>query len=96
MQISVLQLKQSHTLITDFQRLLQNTDLKLSTNIRVKAFVSSVLKCVKDFDDSEYTYMYDIGDSRLYSNNYTLPVGLVVNEDFMNIDIVENDDVSES
>ncbi len=50
----------------------------------------------KDFDDSEYTYMYDIGDSRLYSNNYTLPAGLVVNEDFMNIDIVENDDVFKS
>ncbi len=50
----------------------------------------------QDFDKSEYTYMYDIGDSRLYSNNYTLPVGLIVNEDFMNIDIVENNDVFKS
>lgn len=47
----------------------------------------------KDTDESEYTYMYDIGNTKLYSNNYTLPVGLVVNEDFMNIDIVENNDV---
>lgn len=50
----------------------------------------------KDFDKSEYTYMYDIGDSRLYRNNYTLPVGLVVNDEFMNIDIVENNNVFKS
>lgn len=46
----------------------------------------------RDLDTSEYTYMYDVGDSKLYSYNYTLPVGLIVNEDFINTDIVENDD----
>ena len=49
-----------------------------------------------DLDEYEYTYMYDIGDSHLYENNLTLPVGLVVNQDFMDIDIVENNNVFES
>ncbi len=46
-----------------------------------------------ELSDYEYKYMYDIGGSRLYENNFTLPVGLLVSQDFMNIDIVENDDV---
>lgn len=46
----------------------------------------------KDLDPDEYTYMYGVGDSKLYSYNYTLPVGLIVNEDFVNTDIVANDD----
>lgn len=50
----------------------------------------------RDLDDNEYTYMYDIGESHLYSNNYTLPVGLIVDKSFMDIDIVENNDVFES
>ncbi len=47
----------------------------------------------KELDSSEYTYMYDIGDSHLYENNMTLPFGLIVDDEFMNIDIVENNDV---
>lgn len=47
----------------------------------------------RELDDYEYTYMYDIGDCRLYSNNMTLPFGLLVNRDFMDIDIVENNNV---
>lgn len=47
----------------------------------------------RDLDEAEYTYMYDIGSSHLYKNNYTLPVGLIVDNDFTGIDIVENDDV---
>lgn len=46
-----------------------------------------------ELDEYEYTYMYEIGDSHLYANNFTLPVGLIVDEDFVNIDIVENDNV---
>ncbi len=46
----------------------------------------------KDLDPDEYTYMYGVGDSKLYSYNYTLPVGLIVNEDFVSTDIVANDD----
>ena len=46
----------------------------------------------KDLDPDEYTYMYGAGDSKLYSYNYTLPVGLIVNEDFVSTDIVANDD----
>ncbi len=49
-----------------------------------------------DLDEYEYTYLCDIGDSKFYKNNMTLPVGLIVNRDFMNIDIVENDDVFKS
>ena len=47
----------------------------------------------RELDEKEYTYMYDIGDSHLYSNNMTLPVGLLVNQEFMDIDIVENNNV---
>lgn len=47
----------------------------------------------RELDGYEYTYMYDIGDSHLYENNMTLPVGLLVNQEFMDIDIVENNDV---
>lgn len=50
----------------------------------------------RELDDYEYTYMYDIGSSHLYENNMTLPVGLIVNKDFMDIDIVENNDVFKS
>ena len=47
----------------------------------------------KELDSFEYTYLYDIGDSHLYENNMTLPFGLIVDDEFMNIDIVENNDV---
>ncbi len=47
----------------------------------------------RELDEYEYTYMYDIGESHLYSNNMTLPAGLLVNQDFMDIDIVENNNV---
>ncbi|MBQ8210222.1 MAG: YfhO family protein [Clostridia bacterium] len=47
----------------------------------------------RELDGYEYTYLYDIGDSHLYSNNMTLPVGLLVNQEFMDIDIVENNNV---
>lgn len=50
----------------------------------------------RELDESEYTYLYDIGSAHLYSNNMTLPVGLLVNQDFMDIDIVENNDVFKS
>ena len=50
----------------------------------------------RELDASEYTYMYDIGSAHLYRNNMTLPVGLLVNQDFMDIDIVENNDVFKS
>lgn len=50
----------------------------------------------RELDDFEYTYMHDIGESRLYKNNFTLPAGLIVDDEFMNIDIVENDDVFKS
>ncbi len=50
----------------------------------------------RELDDYEYTYMYEIGDSHLYKNNMTLPIGLIVNQDFMDIDIVENDNVFKS
>ena len=50
----------------------------------------------RELDDSEYTYMHNIGSAHLYSNNMTLPVGLLVNQDFMDIDIVENNDVFKS
>ncbi len=50
----------------------------------------------RELDEYEYTYMYDIGESRLYENNMKLPVGLLVNKDFMDIDIVKNDNVFES
>ena len=49
-----------------------------------------------EFDETEYTYLYEIGDSHLYQNNYTLPVGLLVNQEFMDIDIVRNNNVFES
>lgn len=47
----------------------------------------------RELDDFEYSYMYDIGESHLYENNMTLPVGLLVDKDFMSIDIVENNNV---
>ena len=50
----------------------------------------------QELDESEYTYLYDIGDSHLYENNMTLPVGLLVGQEFMDIDIVENNDVFKS
>lgn len=50
----------------------------------------------RELDESEYSYMYDIGSAHLYSNNMTLPVGLLVNQEFMDIDIVENNDVFKS
>ena len=50
----------------------------------------------RELDGYEYTYMYNIGNSRLYENNMRLPVGLKVNKDFMDIDIVENNDVFKS
>lgn len=50
----------------------------------------------RELDEYEYTYMYDIGDSHLYENNMTLPVGLLVSQEFMDIDIVENNDVFKS
>lgn len=50
----------------------------------------------RELDKSEYTYMHDIGSAHLYSNNMTLPVGLLVNQEFMNIDIVENNNVFKS
>lgn len=42
----------------------------------------------KDLDSDEFTYLHDIGDSKLYEYNYRLPVGLIVSEDFVNTDIV--------
>ena len=50
----------------------------------------------RELDGYEYTYLYDIGDSHLYSNNMTLPVGLLVNQEFMDIDIVKNNNVFET
>ena len=50
----------------------------------------------RELDESEYNYLYDIGSARLYENKMTLPAGLVVNQDFMDIDIVENNDVFKS
>ncbi len=50
----------------------------------------------RDLDSYEYTYMHDIGDCRLYKNNMELPIGLKVNQNFMDIDIVKNNDVFES
>lgn len=50
----------------------------------------------RELDESEYTYMHDIGEAHLYSNNMTLPVGLIVGQNFMDIDIVENNDVFKS
>jgi len=50
----------------------------------------------RELDDSEYTYMHDIGSAHLYKNNMTLPVGLLVDQQFMDIDIVENNDVFKS
>ena len=50
----------------------------------------------KELDEYEYTYLYDIGDSRLYENNLKLPAGLLVGQDFIDIDIVENDNVFKS
>lgn len=47
----------------------------------------------RELDGYEYTYLYDIGESHLYENNMTLPAGLIVDDNFMNIDIVENNDV---
>lgn len=47
----------------------------------------------RDLDEYEYTYLYDIGDSHLYQNNMTLPFGLLVGQNFMDVDIVENNDV---
>lgn len=47
----------------------------------------------RELDETEYTYMHDIGDSHLYKNNMTLPVGLLVNQSFMDIDIVKNNNV---
>lgn len=50
----------------------------------------------RELDEYEYTYLYDIGDSHLYENNMTLPAGLLVGQEFMDIDIVENNDVFKS
>lgn len=50
----------------------------------------------KELNEYEYSYMHEIGSSHLYENNFTLPVGLLVNEDFMDIDIVENNNVFKS
>lgn len=50
----------------------------------------------RDLDSFEYTYMHEIGSSHLYKNNFTLPIGLLVNGDFMNVDIVKNNDVFKS
>lgn len=47
----------------------------------------------RDLDEFEYTYLHDIGDSHLYENNMTLPVGLLVEQNFMDIDIVKNNNV---
>ncbi len=47
----------------------------------------------RELDEYEYTYLYDIGESHLYENNMTLPVGLLVGQNFMDIDIVENNNV---
>ncbi len=47
----------------------------------------------RELDEYEYTYLYEVGSSHLYANNMTLPVGLIVNQDFMDIDIVENNNV---
>lgn len=50
----------------------------------------------KDLDEYEYTYLRDIGESKLYENNFTLPIGLIVSDEFMNIDIVKNKNVFKS
>lgn len=50
----------------------------------------------RELDESEYTYLYDIGSAHLYENKMTLPAGLVVSQEFMDIDIVENNDVFRS
>jgi|GEM_PF-2494589 uncharacterized membrane protein YfhO len=47
----------------------------------------------KDLPESEYTYIKDLaGLTKLYSCNYTLPEGLIVNKDFVDEDPIENDD----
>ena len=40
-----------------------------------------------DLDETEYTYLSEFGTCGLYSNNFTLPAGLIVNSDFMNVDV---------
>ncbi len=47
----------------------------------------------RKLDSFEYEYLYEIGDSHLYKNNMTLPVGLLVSQEFMDIDIVKNNNV---
>ena len=46
----------------------------------------------EELSDSEYTYLYDIGDTSLYAFNYTLPTGLIVSEDFVSYDLLADDD----
>ncbi len=50
----------------------------------------------KNLDSYEYTYLRDIGSSKLYASNMTLPEGLIVSQNFMDIDSVENDDIFET
>lgn len=43
-----------------------------------------------ELNEDEYTFLKPFGDCLLYKNNFTLPVGLYVNDDFMDIDLFDN------
>lgn len=44
-----------------------------------------------DLNDTEYTYLSEFGTCGLYADNFTLPAGLIVNSDFMNVDVFSGD-----
>ncbi len=43
-----------------------------------------------DLNEEEYTFLKPFGDSFLYENNYTLPMGLYVGDAFMDIDLFDH------
>ena len=76
-----------------YTRIYENSGTLLSDALLNIDYVMSS----KDENEEEYTYIKDITDEvKLYKNNCNLPVGLVVNDDFVNVDIAENEAVFEN
>ena len=46
----------------------------------------------RTLSETEYTDLQPVGDMELYENRYTLPAGLIVDDAFMQIDVVQNAD----
>jgi uncharacterized membrane protein YfhO len=76
-----------------YTRIYENSGTLLSDALLNIDYVMSS----KDENEEEYTYIKDITDEvKLYKNNCNLPVGLIVNDDFVNVDIAENEAVFEN